>query len=207
MPETNNQIETKPSSSKTGPKSEWKLTPETVKKLEEAFAIDSTVEEACFYADISRQTYYQWIKAHPKLADRFEALRENPILKARQTIAKSLDDPNIARWYLEKKKRKEFGNSLDLTSDGEKLTGIQVTIVKNEARFEGDSSVREELPSQNQISGEPGGNPQQQDILAGATVRGEIAGGEAQAVHDLPQDRPGPEGNGDAGLPGHPESA
>jgi len=35
-----------------------KLIPECVKKLEEIFALDGTVEEACFFADISRQTFY-----------------------------------------------------------------------------------------------------------------------------------------------------
>jgi hypothetical protein len=34
------------------------FTADVVKKLEEAFSIDATVEEACFYANISRQTYY-----------------------------------------------------------------------------------------------------------------------------------------------------
>lgn len=85
-----------------------KLTDETVKKLEEVFAIDGSVEEACFYADISRQTYYQWIKENPELNDRFQALRERPVLKARQTVVKSLDNPDNAFKYLERKKKNEF---------------------------------------------------------------------------------------------------
>lgn len=48
-----------------------KLNELTVKKLEEAFLIGATVEEACFYADISKQTYYNWSKENPELFDRF----------------------------------------------------------------------------------------------------------------------------------------
>jgi hypothetical protein len=98
-----------------------KLTPETVKKLEEVFAIDGTVEEACFYAEISKQTYYNWIKEFPEMAERFDALRQRPFLKARQTIVKALDDPNHAFKYLERKKKKEFGVNMDITTDGEKV--------------------------------------------------------------------------------------
>ena len=70
-----------------------KLSPEVVNKLEEVFALDGTVEEACFYAGISRQTYYVWIKNNKELHDRFEELRQRPFLKARQTIVKNLDQP------------------------------------------------------------------------------------------------------------------
>jgi len=48
----------------------------SVKKLEEAFAMDCSIEEACFYAGISRQTYYTWIKDNPELLDRFEELKQ-----------------------------------------------------------------------------------------------------------------------------------
>jgi hypothetical protein len=88
-----------------------KLTDLTVKKLEEAFLLGCTVEEACFNADISKQTYYNWTEENPELLDRFEQLKQSPILKARKTVIKALEtDPKIAMKYLEKKKREEFGN-------------------------------------------------------------------------------------------------
>ena len=97
-------------------------TPEKVKKLEEAFAIDSTIEEACFYADISKQTYYNWLEGEPELVERFEELRNKPVLKARRTIVNALDNPLDAKWYLEKKRKREFGTAVDITTGGEKLT-------------------------------------------------------------------------------------
>lgn len=90
-----------------------KMDDNTVKKLEEVFAMDGSVEEACFYANITRQTYYNWINENPELFDRFEALRQKPILKARNSIIRNLDDPNFALKYLEKKKKDEFGSGGD----------------------------------------------------------------------------------------------
>jgi hypothetical protein len=65
-----------------------KFTPETIKKLEEVFAIDGSIGEACFYADISHQTYYNWIDENPALLEKFKRLREKPVLAARHAIIK-----------------------------------------------------------------------------------------------------------------------
>ena len=110
-----------------------KSTPMTLKKLEEAFAIDATIEEACFYADISPQTYYEWVKKNPKLNERFKALRNTPVLLARRTVVGALKQPSVAFEYLKRKKRKEFGDSIDHTTDGEKfeITGIVINTPKD----------------------------------------------------------------------------
>lgn len=105
---------------------------EIVKKLEEVFAIDGTVSEACFYAGISRQLYYTYVKENAeegseerKLYDRFQALRERPVLKARQTIVKGLDDINNAQWYLARKKKNEFSSRQEITGkDGKELVSL-----------------------------------------------------------------------------------
>lgn len=97
-----------------------KQTPEIVTKLEEVFALDGTVEEACFYAGISRNAYYEWVKADPLLNDRFEELRQRPFLKARQTIVKNLDQPEHAKWYMERKKKIEFAQRTEMTGEGGK---------------------------------------------------------------------------------------
>ena len=103
-----------------------KLTPETIGKLEQAFAIDATVGEACFYADINPDTYYRWINENKELNEKFTRLREKPILTARQTIAKSLHEPEHAKWYLERKKKLEFStrNELDHTTKGESIVAL-----------------------------------------------------------------------------------
>jgi hypothetical protein len=85
-----------------------KITPDTLHKLEEAFSIDCTVEEASLYAGISPSSYYVWVKNNPKLLERFNTLRNHPPLKARKTIVESLRDPNHAFRYMERKRPEEF---------------------------------------------------------------------------------------------------
>lgn len=84
---------------------------EVLAKLEQVFAIDGTVKEACSYADISYDSFYRYLKQHEELRNRIDQLRERPILKARQTIVKDLETPSGAQWYLERKRKKEFGNA------------------------------------------------------------------------------------------------
>jgi len=101
-----------------------KQTPEVVKKLEEAFAIDATIGEACFYADISERTYYNWIKANPDLLQRFTALRNKPVLLARQTIVKSLENsPGYAFRYMERKRPDEWSTKTKVEHSGSVDTG------------------------------------------------------------------------------------
>lgn len=109
-----------------------KLTELTVKKLEEAFAMDCSVLEACLYAGISRPTFYAWIKENKELSNRFEELRENPVLKARTTVVNVLNEPEHAKWYLERKRKREFSQRQELTGrDGEPLVLPSEIIIKN----------------------------------------------------------------------------
>lgn len=113
--------------------------PEVVKKLEEAFAIDATVAEACYYADIDRQTYYNHVsdaedatQEQKELFDRFARLRERPVLIARQTVVKALDkDPELSLKYLERKRRLEFSTRLEEASE----RTINITFVNKVPRL------------------------------------------------------------------------
>jgi len=102
------------------------MSEERVNKLETVFALGGSDEEACYYANISKQTLYNYQEKHPEFVDRKEALKNKPILQARQTIIQNLDDPNLALKYLEKKRGEEFGNKVDITSKGEKIGGNEI---------------------------------------------------------------------------------
>lgn len=109
-----------------------KITNQTVKKLEEAFALDCPVTEACIYAGISRQTYYELIKKKPELSDRFEQLKQKPILKARKVIIDKIGDSyGNAMDYLKRKRRAEFGDHKEIAFEqktmGEILDEIEAT--------------------------------------------------------------------------------
>lgn len=97
------------------------MTPDVIAKIEQVAALDGSVEEMALYAGIAYSTVYDYIREHPAFALRLAQLRETPILKARQTIVRALGEPGHAFKYMEKKRRKEFGNAIDITSDGKQL--------------------------------------------------------------------------------------
>ena len=106
------------------------MTRELVNKLEEVFALGGTDAEACLYAGISRQTLYDYQTKNPEFIDRKELLKENPFLKARRTIIKSLDNPHDAQWFMERKNKKEFAQRTEITdADGKPFT---VNVIKYE---------------------------------------------------------------------------
>jgi hypothetical protein len=93
-----------------------KMTDDVIRKIEEVAALDGTVEEMAFYANIHKDTIYSWLKEDKKFSDRIADLRQRPFLKARQEVIKGLNNYQNAMDYLKRKKRKEFGDSVDLTS-------------------------------------------------------------------------------------------
>ena len=110
------------------------MTPETLRKLEEAFALGCTDLEACTYADISKSTLYDYQQEHPEFVERKELLKENPILLARKSVVEALaNDPDLSLRYLERKKKDEFSPRSELTGkDGKELpmTPTVINIIK-----------------------------------------------------------------------------
>jgi len=96
------------------------MTPETIKKLEEAFALGCTDGEACFYADIAKPTLYKYQNEHPEFIDRKESLKERPVLLARKAVVDAIlsgemQGNKIAFDYLTKRKRDEFADRVEST--------------------------------------------------------------------------------------------
>lgn len=104
-----------------------KLDDITVKTIEEALALDCSIEEVCLMANISKQTYYNWVNSFPELKERFDVLRASPFLKARKTINDSLSNPQYAFEYMKRKKKNEFSERSEVTgADGEALQPVLV---------------------------------------------------------------------------------
>lgn len=108
------------------------MTAEVLRKLEEAFAIGASDKEACFYADIAPSTLYKHQEETPEFMERKEALKERPVLLARQSVIKGLDaDPQLALKYLERRKPSEFATRRELTgADGKDLPAPILGVVK-----------------------------------------------------------------------------
>lgn len=94
------------------------MTEETLGLLRQAFAVDATIEEACFYAGIHPSTYYGWKKENPEYFEEIERLRLTPILKARQTIVNGLNGFSGATWFIERKRRDEFATMSKVDHSG-----------------------------------------------------------------------------------------
>ena len=103
--------------------------------------MDCSVEEACFMAKITRQTYYNWINSFPEMKERFDACRQNPFLIARKTIYDNLSENETAKWFLERK-NKEFKNKSDITSD-DKPIPLGYALLNDDSNKE-DSEVKQE---------------------------------------------------------------
>lgn len=80
-----------------------------LQKLEQAFSLGCTDEEAYVYAGISKSAFYVYQQNHPEFLDRKEVLRAGVILRARKTIVARLDTWEHAWKYLERSLPEEFG--------------------------------------------------------------------------------------------------
>lgn len=86
-----------------------KRSPEALLKLEQAFSLGCSDPEACFYAGIAPSTYYLWCKDEPEISERLKALKNKPILLARQKVVDDIkENVDTAKWYLERKCKNEF---------------------------------------------------------------------------------------------------
>lgn len=102
---------------------------QTLNKLRDAFLMGCSDREACFYADISLQTLYNYQKDNPEYLEQKAMWKENPILKARNTVYKSLDQDDMAKWYLERKKRNEFATRQELTGGDKEAAPLKIEYV------------------------------------------------------------------------------
>ena len=101
------------------------MTEKTKKILEDAFLGGvSNITIACGLAGITRQTYYNHCKEDPQFDLRCKTLRDRPLVKAMQNIAKAIDegDLGVSRWVLERRVKEDFSIRQELTGeDGEAI--------------------------------------------------------------------------------------
>jgi hypothetical protein len=84
------------------------ITPEVIKKLEECFALDYTIADACFEAKISQDTYYNWMRQDRIFFERMNFSKGNIARAAKFTLARAVKtNPQSAAWYLERKRKDE----------------------------------------------------------------------------------------------------
>ena len=103
----------------------------TLQKLECAYSNDATDEQACFLANISPQTLYNYQKEHPEFIERKQALKSMVTYQAKSNLKelifsqeKELEKERIeaSKWILPKKEKGEYSERTELTGkDGKDL--------------------------------------------------------------------------------------
>ena len=80
------------------------MTDAVIAKLEHAFSLGCTDLEACFFAGVSKDAFYDYQAKTPGFADRKDALKTNPVLKARKVLVDAVEsgDVKTATWLVEK---------------------------------------------------------------------------------------------------------
>lgn len=88
---------------------------DTVHKLEQAFAIGCTVEEACSISGVSRSAYYKRLEDDVHFMDKMERAKLFIVIQARHTVCRAIrnGDVKTSMWYLERKRKSEFSQSSD----------------------------------------------------------------------------------------------
>lgn len=114
-----------------------KFTDETVGKLRSAFMMGCNDTEACYYAQINRDTLHEWRQKYKWFSDKIEAWKNHPIMKAKTTIFNHLNEVKVAQWYLERKCRDEFclRREINVKSDPGTLLSV-IDRLEMENRYE-----------------------------------------------------------------------
>lgn len=90
-----------------------------VQKLEYVWALGGSDAEAAFYADIHKSTLCEYLKTHPEIAERRDALREKPILDIRKCVVEAAKkDPELGLKFLERARRSEFSLRSEVDHSG-----------------------------------------------------------------------------------------
>lgn len=90
----------------------------TLQKLEGAFVDGASDELACFLAEISESSLYNYQKEHPEFLERKKYLKEQTKFQARKNIREAVKEGDLetTKWFLERKD-KEYKPKSDVTTD------------------------------------------------------------------------------------------
>jgi hypothetical protein len=119
------KIKQKPKGKKRGRKPI--ISADDIRKLEAAFHNDYDISEALIYSGVKRTTYYAELKRNEQFANKMKEAQSKVSMKCKSVIVEAIlnGDPLNARWWLERRRRKDYATRSELTGeDGEKIEGI-----------------------------------------------------------------------------------
>ncbi|MBQ8300736.1 MAG: hypothetical protein IJX57_02050 [Clostridia bacterium] len=97
-----------------------KFTDEVVNKLEYAFSKGFNITEACNYAEISRETYYNYLEENQEFFDKMERAQTALQRRAKINLAERIEGGDIdeSKYYLERKCKDEFSSKQEIQHSG-----------------------------------------------------------------------------------------
>ena len=102
------------------------MTPEVLRKLEDAFMHAFTDKEACLYANISKTALYEYCERNPDFAERKETLKITPNLAAKRELVVGIKGSvDQSRWWAQHKMSDEFAPKSKIEHSG----GVSTTPV------------------------------------------------------------------------------
>lgn len=99
-----------------------KKTDKLVSILREAFNDDATVEQACYIAGISKETYYQWLKHDEEFSDEMGKAQEYPKVIAKKVLIDAIEagDKQIALEVIKRLEKDRYSDRREQTGRGGK---------------------------------------------------------------------------------------
>ena len=114
-----------------------RLTPELIKKICRYVENGNTYERSCALVGIHESTFYKWKQRglaekeglYFELVESVKKADEKFIAYHVANITKHSDDDwKASAWMLERKKKKEFGRNLDVTTKGESINQFKISL-------------------------------------------------------------------------------
>jgi len=88
--------------------------------------------QSCDYAKISVDTLNHYKVKFESVYIEIRTAKMHLIAQASDTVSKNLNDPKIALEVLKRRSKDTWGDNIDITTTGDKLTGIDVRLIGNE---------------------------------------------------------------------------
>ena len=113
-----------------------------VERLISARKLGANKKTACYHAGIYPTDMASFVKNHPHFSLFLSEIKENPKLKALMAIFAGLDNPENAKWYLERKCKDEFSKRSELTGrDGKAFMAKDLTEAEIKAAIAGAQAM------------------------------------------------------------------
>lgn len=99
----------------------WWVDSQKLNKLVDAYKFYATDDQACFYAGISIGQLKYFQELHPDFLAIKHAAKQEPTLRAKRTIVKTLDSDNeTAKWWAERVEKGDFSTRTENVGPGGK---------------------------------------------------------------------------------------